>query len=127
MEYVGFVNKHKKFFYENVDIFISPSKAEALGMTLVEAQACGTPVTGSNFGPIRETMLDGVTGFLVDYGDYRMLAERIRTLAHNNKLLSQLSRNARKRASFFSWKNITDCIETVYRGGTADLYGMIRL
>ncbi|MFC1800488.1 glycosyltransferase family 4 protein [Nanoarchaeota archaeon] len=127
VKYIGFVNKSKKFFYENLDLFVSPSKAEALGMTLVEAQACGVPVIGSNFGPIRETMLDNVTGYLVNYGDYKTLAAKIKDLIHDDTKRKEFATKSMKRASYFSWKNLTDCILKVYNGEKADLYSMIKL
>lgn len=56
--------------YEAVDYVLSglPEK-EALGLNLIEAQACGTPVIAVNAPPFIETVLDGVTGHL--YADPR--------------------------------------------------------
>ena len=48
-------------------------------------------------------------------------------LMHDQKLRITFSKNAKKRASFFSWKNLTDCIEKVYLGEKADLYGMVKV
>jgi len=38
---------------------------EPFGLPVVEAMACGTPVIAVNRGCMRETIIDGVTGFLV--------------------------------------------------------------
>lgn len=127
VKYLGYINKYKKQFYDGLDLFVSPSKAEALGMTLVEAQACGVPVIGSNFGPIKETMLDNITGYLVNYGDYKTLAAKIKELIHNDNKRKEFAVNAKKRASYFSWKEITDCILKVYTGEKTDLYAKIKL
>ena len=43
---------------------------EALGLNLIEAQACGTPVLAINAPPFTETVVDGASGFL--YGDPRL-------------------------------------------------------
>jgi glycosyltransferase involved in cell wall biosynthesis len=40
---------------------------EALGLNVLEAQACGTPVIAVDGGPFVETVLHGETGWL--YGD----------------------------------------------------------
>jgi glycosyltransferase involved in cell wall biosynthesis len=40
--------------------------AEPFGLSVVEAMACGTPVIGYRRGALPETVVDGVTGFLVD-------------------------------------------------------------
>ena len=126
IKYLGFINKTKEKFYKACDLFVSPSKAEALGMTLVEAQACGVPVIGSDFGAIRETMIKNVTGFNVPYGDYKLLAEKIRLLMNDDNLRKRFASNALKRGTQFSWKNIADCIEKVYNGDVVDFYAGIK-
>jgi len=56
--------------YAAVDYVLSglPEK-EALGLNLIEAQACGTPVIAIDAPPFTETVLDGLTGHL--YADPR--------------------------------------------------------
>ncbi len=51
--------------YRQLDYLLSglPEK-EALGLNIIEAQACGTPVIAVDAPPFSETVLDGATGFL---------------------------------------------------------------
>jgi glycosyltransferase involved in cell wall biosynthesis len=51
--------------YRQIDYLLSglPEK-EALGLNIIEAQACGTPVIAVDAPPFTETVLDGATGFL---------------------------------------------------------------
>lgn len=51
--------------YRGIDYLLTglPEK-EALGLNVIEAQACGTPVLAPNAPPFTETVVDGVTGFL---------------------------------------------------------------
>jgi glycosyltransferase involved in cell wall biosynthesis len=51
--------------YPQLDYLLSglPEK-EALGLNIIEAQACGTPVIAVDAPPFTETVIDGVTGFL---------------------------------------------------------------
>ena len=53
--------------YPRVDYVLSglPEK-EALGLNLIEAQACGTPVMAVNKPPFTETVVHGRTGYLFD-------------------------------------------------------------
>ena len=53
--------------YRQLDYLLSglPEK-EALGLNIIEAQACGTPVIAVNAPPFTETVVDGETGFLYD-------------------------------------------------------------
>jgi len=79
----GFQEK-TEIVYPQIDWLLSglPEK-EALGLNLVEAQACGTPVLAVNAPPFTETVLDGKSGFLYrdpreDAGaDFRRVLERI--------------------------------------------------
>lgn len=53
--------------YASLDYVLSglPEK-EALGLNLIEAQSCGTPVLAVNAPPFTETVLDGASGHLFD-------------------------------------------------------------
>lgn len=52
--------------YSNCKGFITTSMDEDFGMTPVEAMASGKPVIASNEGGYRESILDGVTGRLIN-------------------------------------------------------------
>ncbi len=71
--------------YQNCSVTILPSTsdAEAFGMVLAEANACGRPVIGSRIGGIPDFVEDGVNGLLAQAGDAHHLATCIsRVLAH---------------------------------------------
>jgi glycosyltransferase involved in cell wall biosynthesis len=62
------------------DVVVSASTdPEAFGRIIVEAQAMGRPVIAANHGAAPETVIDGVTGWLVAPGDPEALAGAIRT------------------------------------------------
>jgi glycosyltransferase involved in cell wall biosynthesis len=62
------------------DVVVSASTdPEAFGRIVVEAQAMGRPVIASNHGAAPETVLEGVTGWLVKPSDPDALADAIRT------------------------------------------------
>ena len=51
--------------YSQLDYLLSGlPEREALGLNLIEAQACGTPVVAVVAPPFTETVIDGVSGFL---------------------------------------------------------------
>jgi glycosyltransferase involved in cell wall biosynthesis len=51
--------------YNAMDVFLMTSRFENTPNTLIEAQAAGIPVVGPDVGGVCETMLDQVTGILV--------------------------------------------------------------
>lgn len=51
--------------YTAADVFVNPSKEETMGLTTVEAMACGTPVVVSNLTAVPEVVTD-LGGVVVD-------------------------------------------------------------
>jgi len=63
--------------YSNCIGFIATAKDEDFGMTVIESMAAGKPVIAGNEGGYRETILDGITGELIDDIDEDKLASSI--------------------------------------------------
>ncbi len=85
------------------DIFVFPSLFEGLGVSLLEASGSGTPVIGTNTGPIPEIIRDGETGLLVPPADAEAIANAVSQLADDEDLRMRLGTAARDRVS----KNFT--------------------
>jgi glycosyltransferase involved in cell wall biosynthesis len=82
--------------YMLADVVVSASTdPEAFGRVAVEAQALGRLVVATDHGASRETVIDGVTGWLVAAGDPAALAEGLRmALAVPPQSREQMSRRA---------------------------------
>lgn len=90
-------------YYQNADIFVFPSLHEGSALAIYEALACGLPViTTFNSGSI---VRDKKDGFIIPIKDSNSIQNKINLLMHNPLLRDQLSKNARKQAEEFSWKN----------------------
>ena len=59
------------------DVFVMPSMMEGLGLSVIEAQACGIPVVASRVGGLIDLIEDGKSGYLVAPKDTAALADRI--------------------------------------------------
>ncbi|MDP2233385.1 MAG: glycosyltransferase, partial [Actinomycetota bacterium] len=59
------------------DVFVLPSRAEGLGLVLLEAMACGTPCVGSDVGGIPEVLATPSCGALAPAEDPAALADAI--------------------------------------------------
>lgn len=82
---------------------VFPSPKEGWGITNVEAAAAGTPALASDSPGLRESVQNGVTGFLVPHGDSQALADRMLALARDPALVERLGRAARSFAEGLSW------------------------
>jgi len=89
-------------YYAAMDMFVFPSRYEALGSAALEAMSFGLPVVASAVGGLPEIVTPGVNGFLVDSGDPARLAARISQLATDTILRDRLGRNALANAAAFS-------------------------
>ena len=82
-------------FLAQCDLLVWPAVNEAIGMALLEAQACGTPVLVGNEGGTSSVVSHGATGELVPPRDPQMFAHAITRLLNNRQLLNTYRRNAR--------------------------------
>jgi len=83
-------------FLEIFDVFVMPSLQEGLGLSVMEAQACGLPVVASDVGGLPNLIEHGKTGLLVPSQDSDALAEAILDLLNDRKKALALGRAARE-------------------------------
>jgi glycosyltransferase involved in cell wall biosynthesis len=77
--------------YAQLDVVAVPSLWLETGpLVVLEAQAAGVPVVGSNLGGIAERVVDGQNGLLVPFGDATALAEALTSLADHPDQLHAL-------------------------------------
>ncbi len=81
--------------YRRYSFFVAPSRAEAQGLAMCEAMACGLPVIASNVGGIPEFVRDGIDGYLVPPDNPHALTEAIKKLLSDANAFYRMSRNAR--------------------------------
>ena len=79
--------------YNEVMALVFMPIMEPFGLVALEAMACGTPVIGVREGGIRESVVDGVTGILVDR-NVDDAGKAIERLIHSEELRDRLSLQA---------------------------------
>lgn len=114
VHFVGFIeNKELSRYYHDAAVFVLPSiqtegQTEGLGVVLLEAMACGTPVIGSDVGGIPDIIRDGWNGYLVKERSPHELAERIVALLENPAVREQFEENGLRTVhEYFSWHQIS--------------------
>ena len=84
--------------YASADLCVLPSRTETCGLVAPEAMASGLPVIAADAGGFRESVTNGVTGFLVPPDDARGFAAAIARLALDAALRRRMSEEARLTA-----------------------------
>jgi glycosyltransferase involved in cell wall biosynthesis len=112
---LGFISDEERpLYYSLADVYVSPSLLEGLGITSIEAQACGTPavVTSASSGPEEV----GNAGIIVPPCDSHALAEAITILLENSDLRKLLSNRGRERIKRkFSYKLMAELTLKTYQ------------
>lgn len=78
-----------------LDLVVHPALMEGLGVSLLQAAACGVPLVAARAGGIPEVVRHGHNGLLVEPGNSRELAEAITTLLADPALAARFGTNGR--------------------------------
>jgi len=78
-------------------LLIVPSSYEGFGIVYLEGMCFGLPAIGTTAGAAGEIIEHGKTGYLIEPNESATLAAHISKLASDRNLLTQLSREARRR------------------------------
>lgn len=97
--------------YRTSDAFMLLSRWEGYGMAIAEAMASGLPVISTTAGAIPHLVEHGVTGLLVEPGDWRAAGDLLERLFTDGDLRRRLAGAALERsAAFPTWDETTERI-----------------
>jgi glycosyltransferase involved in cell wall biosynthesis len=82
--------------------YVAPSLYEGFGMTVLEAQACGTPVLASNVSSLPEVV--GDAGLLVDPYDVGAIRDALLRLVEDDRLRAELRERGLRHAASWTWE-----------------------
>jgi len=87
----------KLAFMAQADVFVfTPREPEGHPWVIVEALASGLPIISTDQGAIRESVRDGVNGYLVAPRNPREIAERLRLLLERPELRATMAAASRR-------------------------------
>lgn len=92
VRFLGFVSDGElPEFYNSSDVFVLPSVSEGHPIVILEAMATGLPVIASDAGGNRESIDEGVNGFLFDSNNEVSLADKLEKIISSDDLQKRLS------------------------------------
>lgn len=96
---------------------LQPSSFEGWGITVIEANACGTPVIASDVIGLRDSVLDSRTGILVPQKNVLALSAAMASIIQIPDYRHRLSSSAISWAKTFDWeinsRNFYDIIQSL--------------
>ncbi|OKH62319.1 glycosyl transferase [Mycobacterium sp. SWH-M1] len=108
--HVDDVTKHELLQHSWVNLL--PSRKEGWGLAVIEAAQHGVPTIGyRSSGGLSDSIVDGVTGVLVD--DVDDLVDGLHRLLTDHVLREQLGAKAQVRSADFSWEQSADAMAAV--------------
>jgi glycosyltransferase involved in cell wall biosynthesis len=104
VELAGFVSEEEKVrWLQRAHVVVQPSEKEGWGLTVIEANACGTPVIATAVPGLRDSVREGETGLLVPAGSAEALAAALTRLLGDAELRARLEAGALAWAGRFRW------------------------
>ena len=112
VEFAGFVSDAERdAWLARSRVCVCASHKEGFGLTVIEANAVGTPNVASDAPGLRDTVRHGETGFLVAEPDPASFAERIDALLGDDALAERMSRAALAWSQRFDWEIAAGAME----------------
>ncbi|MBR4762563.1 MAG: glycosyltransferase family 4 protein [Clostridia bacterium] len=97
-----------------IDLGVSCSKREGLGLNLIEIMLCKKPVIATKNRGHNELIEDGVNGYLVDSDNVSDMADKIKEIYENNGLRSEMAENGYEVALRYSKETVKKELVNIY-------------
>jgi glycosyltransferase involved in cell wall biosynthesis len=115
VEFTGRVETEKMVEILNrCHLFMNASPKEGWGLTVVEANACGVPVVGSNRPGLKDSILENKTGFLAEYGDVDEFAAKGLQLLTDGEMWKRFSEAGLEWARSLTWDRTASEMEVLF-------------
>ena len=88
------------------DIYINPTTADNMPLSLFEAFACGIPVITTNVGGIPNFISDNKSGFLIKSNDVDALVEKIEFILANPERIKPIIEAAHETFKKYTWSRL---------------------
>lgn len=96
------------------DMLVLPSFREGTPLVIIEAMASGLPVVATNVAGIPEQVSDAKSGYLVEPGNAKSLANRIERLLNEPERRERFSAAGREKSERFERERMVDSYQQLY-------------
>lgn len=94
-EFQTFISSHK--------VMLVPSMKEGFGLVVLEGNSYGVPVIGYDVAGVRDSIKNGINGFLVPDGDWKTMGEKLKDLICDQDWLYFQSQKALEYVQNLEW------------------------
>lgn len=109
VDFPGFVSREKKVEYLcRSHVMVYPSLREGWGLTNIEANSCGTTVVAADSPGLCDSVRDGVSGRLYQFGNIDQMTERITEILTDDDQRQKLEQGGLEWAAKFNWDKAAD-------------------
>ena len=107
-----------KLYYNMADIFVTASKTETQGLTVIEAMAASTPVVAIDDESFNTTVIDDLTGYL--FNTQEEYIEAIEKLLRDDELIKKMGNQGRINSLAYSSSFFAERVLNVYKLAIGD-------
>jgi glycosyltransferase involved in cell wall biosynthesis len=100
--------------YRSSDLFVSVSYVESFNLSALDALACGLPVLVTKNQGIRDVILEGETGFVLNQEAPDALAETILALSGQKELLGVRREEITNSVAHLTYDNVAKRLREIY-------------
>ena len=119
VSFTGFLSEADKIAWlQRATVLVQPSRKEGWGLTVLEANACGTPVVATDVPGLRDSVRHGSSGLLAAPNP-GSLASSLCAVLGDDVLRARLAREARAWSERFSWDHVSDAFADIVRATAA--------
>jgi len=122
IEFIPFLPFEKTLEYmAAADVFALMTREDIWGLVINEAMSMGTPIVSTNKCVAAIEMIEnGVNGYIVEYDDYSLAANRINSLLYNEALCRQIRKNNVVKAKKYTIETMKEAYTRIINGFMGD-------
>jgi len=114
--YHNISEKQKYEYMARAHVLLHASVKEGWGLVVIEAASQGTPAIVYNVGGLKDSVVNGVTGIVIEENSPREMAIQVLSLTRNKILYKRMQENGIERVKSLKWETATkECLNLAAR------------